>query len=60
MILNVLSVIHRLNLKDQLVMKNIQYVVMYLWEDCGVPLLQFSTVVDFIQRITESRAIIVT
>jgi hypothetical protein len=33
---------------------------MYLWEDCGVPLLQFSTVVDFIQRITESRAIIVT
>jgi len=59
MITDVLFVLHKLSLKDQLVMTNIQYAVMSLCKDCGVLLLPFSTVVDFIQPTKESRCIII-
>jgi len=58
MITNALFVLHKLNLKNQLVMTNIQYVVMNLCKGCGVHPLQFLTVADFIQPTTESRCII--
>jgi len=55
---DVLSVLHRLNLKDQLVMTNIQYAVMNLCKKYGVHPLQFFGATDFIQPTTESRCII--
>jgi len=58
MIISALFVLHKLNLKGQLAMTNIQYAVMSLCKDFGVPLLQFLTVVGFIQPTTESRCII--
>jgi hypothetical protein len=59
MITNVLFALHRLNLKNQLVMTNTQYVVINPCKGFGVLLLQFLTVADFIQPTTESRCIIV-
>jgi hypothetical protein len=59
MITGVPFVLHRLSLKNQLVMINIQYAVMSLCKDYGVHLLQFLTVADFIQPTTESRCIII-
>jgi len=58
-ITDALFVLHKLNLKNQLVMTNIQYVVMNLCKRYGVLPLQFLTVVDFIQLTTESRCIII-
>ena len=58
-ITGVLFVLHKLNLKDQLVMINIQYAVMSLCKECGVLPLQFLTAADFIQPTTESRCIII-
>jgi hypothetical protein len=58
-ITDALFVLHRLNLKNQLMMTYIQYVVMNLCKDFGALLLQFLTVADFIQPTTESRCIII-
>jgi len=55
---DVLFVLHKLNLKDQLVMTNIQYAVMNLCKKYGVHPLQFFGVMDFTQPTTESRCII--
>ena len=56
---SVLFVLRKLSLKNQLKKTDIQYAAMNLCKDFGVHLLLFLTVVDFIQRITESRDIIV-
>ncbi len=55
---NALFVLHRLNLKKGLMKKYFQYAVINLCKGFGVLLLQYSTVVDFIQPTTESRCII--
>ena len=58
-ITDALFVLHRLNLKNQLVMINTQYAVVNLCKEFGALLLQFLTVLDFIQATTESRCIII-
>jgi hypothetical protein len=58
MTINALPVLHRLSLKNQLVMTSIQYVVMNLCKKYGMHPLQFFGVTDFIQPTTESRCII--
>jgi hypothetical protein len=59
MIINALFVLHKLSLKKNLMKKDIQYAAINLCKDFGALLLQFSTVVDFIQQTTESKDIIV-
>jgi hypothetical protein len=59
MITNALFVAHKLNLKNQSVMTNLQYAVANPCKGFGALLLQFLTVVDFIQATTESRCIII-
>jgi len=56
---NALFVLHKLNLKSQLVITHIQYAVMNLCKKSGALPLQFLTVADFIQPTTESRCIII-
>jgi len=59
MITNVLFVFHKLSLKKGLMKTDFQCAVINLCKGFGVPLLQFLTVVDFIQQTTESSDIIV-
>ena len=53
MTINVLPVLHRLNLKDQLVTTSIQYAVISLCKKYGMHPLQFFGVTDFIQPTKE-------
>ena len=57
--INVLFVLHKLNLKNQSVMINTQYAVTNLCKGFGAHLLPFLMVVDSIQPTTESRCIII-
>ena len=49
-ITDAIFVLHKLNLKSQLMMTYIQYVVMNLCKGFGALLLQFLTVMDSIQQ----------